>query len=210
MDDLKEQLEALKWNDLRSKASKDYGIKLLPEYKASDIIRLILDKQSSGTSYVVDRQDIADKNSKHGWSKIKVMPGRQELGSHCRANHNGYQFAIPFDVEVNIPTVTALYLTTKKVPVPRDTLEGGTEIKHENRWNVEFIEKNLGPKGEIDFIPPEVRGKYWNNAREAKLAIKRAFFEQNGFWPTDKVLKARMDGGYFAFERRQELAKNNA
>ena len=202
MDDLKEQLEALKWNDLRAKAAKDYGIKLLPEYKAADIIRMILDKQQSGTSYVIDRQDIADKDSKHGWSKIKVMPGRQELGTHCRANHNGYQFAIPFDVEVNIPTVTAHYLTTKKVPVPTDTLEGGTEIKHENRWNVQFIEKNLGPNGELDYIPPEVRGKYWNNAREAKLGTKRRFIEQFGFWPTDKVLKEHMQSGMFNSQRR--------
>jgi hypothetical protein len=92
-------------------------------------------------------------------------------------------------VAVNIPTVTAEYLTTKRVPVPFRNDLGQTETKYEPRWIVQFNEKNYGPEGEKDFIPPEARHKYWNDAREAKLRIKRAFYDKYGYWPTDKTLK---------------------
>lgn len=199
---IRAELESLKWQDLRTKAQRDYGIKLLPEYKAEDIVRLILDKERGEVNYVTERKD--DGESKWGWSRIKVLPGRRESDTHCRASHNGYRFAIPFNVELSFPTVSAEFLTTKKNPVPFETNNGQTEIRYEDRWIVQFIEKNYGPNGDIGYIPPSQRGKYWNESRESKLQIKRDFFEQFGFWPTDKRLREYMSAGMFNYMRRAE------
>lgn len=199
MSDLRSKLEALSWNDLRRTARDDYGIRILPEYKAADLIRLVLDKDRSNTNYVTDKEQIADKNEKYGWSRIIVRPGRNDRETHCRAAHNGYKFAIPYNVEVNIPTVTAEYLTTKRTPRPVER-DNGTEIVYEDRWMIQFVEKHYGPNNERDYVPPEARGKYWNNAREAKLKIKRRFFEEMGYWPTDKALRDHMTAGTFKRE----------
>lgn len=195
--DLRSELEALDWTSLRRKASQDYGIKILPEYKAADIVRLILDKERSNVNYVTDNEQIAKKNEKYGWSRVIVRPGRNDRETHCRAAHNGYKFAIPYGVEVNLPTVTAEYLTTKKTPRPVEGKDGSTEILKEDRWIVQFVEKHYGPNGETGYIPPEARSKYWNAARENKLKIKYRFFEEMGFWPTDKVLREHMTAGTF-------------
>lgn len=204
MDELRTELEALTWNELRRKAIQDYGIKLLPEYKAVDIIRLIMDKEQGQTKFITESTPLENKSKKWGWSRIKVFRNSKEPkgNTHCRACHNGYQFAIPYGVEVNIPTITAEYLTTKKTPVPQEDSNGNTQIMYEDRWIVNFIEKNYGPNGETDYVPPEQAGKYWNKVREAKLSTKRKFFEQFNFWPTDKVLKEHMSAGMFNNIRR--------
>ena len=192
--------------DLRKKAAKEYGIKLLPEYTKADIINLIVNKASGNTKFVTDTTPLEQKNEKYGWSRVKVIRGRDATNNtHCQAAHNGFQFSIPYNLEVNLPTVTAEYLTTKKSPVPKQSEDGnGTIIEYEDRWIVQFIEKNYGPSGERDYIPPSERGKYWNSVREAKLAKKRKFYEQMGYWPTDKGLQKHMDAGYFNAMRREQ------
>jgi len=194
--------------DLRKKAAKEYGIKLLPEYTKADIINLIVNKASGNTKFVTDTTPLEQKNEKYGWSRVKVIRGRDATNNtHCQAAHNGFQFSIPYNLEVNLPTVTAEYLTTKKSPVPKQSEDGnGTIIEYEDRWIVQFIEKNYGPNGERDYIPPSERGKYWNSVREAKLAKKRKFFEQMGYWPTDKGLQKHMDAGYFNAMRREQAS----
>jgi hypothetical protein len=201
------ELEALSWGELRAKAAKDYGIRILPEYKRDDIVRMIVDKEGGATKYVTDRVDLDTKKSRYGWSRITVMPGRHETDTHCRACHNGYQFAIPYEVAVNIPTVTAEYLMTKKVPVPRQNDLGQTEVKYEPRWIVQFEERNYGPNGEKDYLPPEASSKYWNGAREAKLRIKRAFFSKYGYWPTDKVIAESKMTREFSLSESHEMGK---
>lgn len=195
-------------SDLRKKAAKEYGIKLLPEYTKADIINLIVNKASGNTKFVTDTTPLEQKNEKYGWSRVKVIRGRDATNNtHCQAAHNGFQFSIPYNLEVNLPTVTAEYLTTKKSPVPKQSEDGnGTIIEYEDRWIVQFIEKNYGPNGERDYIPPSERGKYWNSVREAKLAKKRKFFEQMGYWPTDKGLQKHMDAGYFNAMRREQAS----
>lgn len=194
--------------DLRKKAAKEYGIKLLPEYTKADIINLIVNKASGNTKFVTDTTPLEQKNEKYGWSRVKVIRGRDATNNtHCQAAHNGFQFSIPYNLEVNLPTVTAEYLTTKKSPVPKQSEDGnGTIIEYEDRWIVQFIEKNYGPSGERDYIPPSERGKYWNSVREAKLAKKRKFYEQMGYWPTDKGLQKHMDAGYFNAMRREQAS----
>lgn len=194
--------------DLRKKAAKEYGIKLLPEYTKADIINLIVNKASGNTKFVTDTTPLEQKNEKYGWSRVKVIRGRDATNNtHCQAAHNGFQFSIPYNLEVNLPTVTAEYLTTKKSPVPKQSEDGnGTIIEYEDRWIVQFIEKNYGPNGERDYIPPSERGKYWNSVREAKLAKKRKFYEQMGYWPTDKGLQKHMDAGYFNAMRREQAS----
>lgn len=200
------ELNAFDIGDLRKKAAKEYGIKLLPEYTKADIINLIVNKASGNTKFVTDTTPLEQKNEKYGWSRVKVIRGRDATNNtHCQAAHNGFQFSIPYNLEVNLPTVTAEYLTTKKSPVPKQSEDGnGTIIEYEDRWIVQFIEKNYGPNGERDYIPPSERGKYWNSVREAKLAKKRKFFEQMGYWPTDKGLQKHMDAGYFNAMRREQ------
>ncbi len=202
------ELNTFDIGELRKKAAKEYGIKLLPEYTKADIIGLIVGKATGNTKFVTDTSPLAQKNEKYGWSRIKVILGRDATSNtHCQAAHNGFQFSIPYNLEVNIPTVTAEYLTTKKSPVPKQSEDGnGTIIEYEDRWIVQFIEKNYGPNGERDYIPPSERGKYWNSVREAKLAKKRKFFEEMGYWPTDKGLKEHMSAGYFNAQRREQAA----
>lgn len=208
MEELRNELVKLDLPELRKKAAKEYGIKLLPEYSKDDVIQLIVGKASGNTKFVTDTTPLEQKNEKYGWSRGKVIRGRDATNNtHCQAAHNGFQFSIPYNLEVNLPTVTAEYLTTKKSPVPKQSEDGnGTIIEYEDRWIVQFIEKNYGPNGERDYIPPSERGKYWNSVREAKLAKKRKFFEEMGFWPTDKALKDHMSAGYFNANRREQAA----
>ncbi len=193
---LKAELETLSWNELRTKYTKEYGMKMLPEYKAPDLIKFILDRHAGVTKYITDTAPLETKNDRAGWSRIKVLKNTQEQGTHCMAAHNGYQFAIAYNKEVNLPTVTARYLETKHSPVMKDT-EGDLTVQKVPRWVVHYIECNDGPNGEPDYIPESERGKYWNAAREAKLARKRFFFAQLGFWPTDKVIREYTNSGLF-------------
>ncbi len=208
MEELRNELSKLDLPELRKKAVKEYGIKLLPEYTKDNIIEVIVGKASGATKFVTDTVPLDNKDDKYGWSRIKVIRGRDATNNtHCQAAHNGFQFSIPYNLEVNLPTVTAEYLTTKKSPVPKMSEDGqGTIIEYEDRWIVQFIEKNYGPNGEKDYIPKSERGKYWNSVREAKLAKKRKFFEEMGFWPTDKALKDHMSAGYFNANRREQAA----
>lgn len=208
--ELKAYLKELPWTELKRKAAVEYGIKVLPEYKQENIIALILDLNAQPTKFVTDQEPIADKPDKSGWSRIKVIKSGREKDTHCRGCHNGYQFAIPFNVEINFPTVTAEYLETKKQPVYKEESNAGDLLGGlydgsglENRWTVVFLEKNNGPNGERGFIPKSERGKYWTTTREAKLAPKRAFYDQFGFWPTDKKLQEYMTAGMFTHLRRQ-------
>ena len=206
MEELLNELIKLDLPELRKKAAKEYCIKLLPEYSKDDVIQLIVGKASGNTKFVTENAPLESKNEKWGWSRIKVIRGRDATNNtHCQAAHNGFQFAIPYNLEVNLPTVTAEYLTTKKSPVPKQSEDGnGTIIEYEDRWIVQFIEKNYGPNGEKDYIPKSERGKYWNSVREAKLGNKRKFYEEMGFWPTDKALKEHMAAGYFNAKRREQ------
>lgn len=201
--ELREELSALSWPDLKKTAIKDYGLKPHPEWTAPDYVNAIMAKLAGSTKYVTDKQALDTKDAKWGWSRIKVLRTGRESGTHCMAAHNGFQFAIPYNVEVNLPTVTAEYLTTKKSPIPKNAEDGnGTIIEYEDRWLVQFLEKNYGPEGETGYIPPKERHKYWNDTREAKLGIKRKFMEQFNYWPTDRVLREHMAAGYFTAQRR--------
>lgn len=205
--DLRVKLAELSWPELKKCAVKEYGIKPLPEWTAPDYINAIVAKASGATRFVTDDEELDSKEDKYGWSRIKVLRSGRESGTHCMACHNGFQFAIPYNLEVNLPTVTAEYLTTKKSPVPKNAEDGnGTIIEYEDRWIVQFIEKNYGPNGERDYIPKKERHKYWNATREAKLTNKRKFFERFRYWPTDKVMKEHMTAGYFTAQRREEAA----
>lgn len=205
-DTLRTTLSEMSWADLRKAAVRDYGIKPLPEWTAPDYINAIVTKSAGATKFVTNTEALAE-DAKAGWSRIKVLRSGRESGTHCMACHNGFQFAIPYNLEVNLPTVTAEYLTTKKSPIPKNAEDGnGTIIEYEDRWIVQWIEKHYGPNGETDYIPKTERHKYWNAVREAKLGNKRKFFDEMGYWPTDRVMKEHMASGYFAGKRRSEAA----
>lgn len=204
MEELQSQLSGLDLPELRKKAAKEYGVKPLPEWTKADVINAILAKASGATKYVTDTSPLEEKGSKYGWSRIKVVRGRDNvINTHAQASLNGYQFSIPYGLEVNIPTIVADFLSRKKSPVPKqDPGENLVRIEYEDRWIVQFLEKNYGPNGEEDYIPKSERAKFWNDQREAKLKKKRDFLEQMGFWPTDRDLKRHMDSGYFNAVRR--------
>lgn len=191
--EFRQSLEDLKWSDLRAEAGK-YGVRVVPEYKKEDLIRLMIDKKFGQAATIVDQQDLGKKEERFGWSRIIVEPGRTERDSvDCRACHNGYQFIIPYGLEVNIPTVTAEFLAERKAAVGKSPEDGGpVRIEKFARWNVQFLERNYGPNGERGYIPVSERSKYWTSAREAKLANKRKFYQERGYWPTDKVLSEEM------------------
>lgn len=212
---LKEELDKLSWPELRSKAVKQYAIRLSPEHTAHDIKRLILDKAAGVTKYVTDDAPLENKSAKYGWSRVKVLQNTRDNDKHCKACHNGFQFAVPYNVEVNLPTITCEYLESKYAPIMKnnDDMSDGW-MEHEPRWTVIYLEKNYGPNGEADYVPPDQRHKYWTEARERKLGVKRAFMDEMGFWPTDKKLKEYTINGMFnrnsTMGRLQEASKVTA
>jgi hypothetical protein len=58
-------------SDLRKKAAKEYGIKLLPEYTKADIINLIVNKASGNTKFVTDTTPLEQKNEKTNFQYLE-------------------------------------------------------------------------------------------------------------------------------------------
>ncbi len=183
---LKKQLEEKTIQQLRKDAVSIYGLRPMPEWNKENLIERILavTESSTGTYQQAAGEGTRD-NPRQGMSRIVVSNSSNQSDSHCRVNHNGYQVFIPFEVEVEIPTITADYIKGLKqmklvaVNPDENVLEKG--LRWVPRYTVGFIWRDDGPCPCPD--------KYSGLRREKVLAPKRRFLEQFGFWPSDKKLR---------------------
>ena len=111
---LKKQLERPS-----SSCAKDavsiYGLRPMPEWTKENLIeRILAVTESTSSTYATAADESTRDNPRQGMSRIVVSNGSGQPDTHCRVNHNGYQVFIPFEVEVEIPTITADYIKSLK------------------------------------------------------------------------------------------------
>ena len=183
---LKKQLEERTIQQLRKDAVSIYGLRPMPEWTKENLIeRILAVTESTSSTYATAADESTRDNPRQGMSRIVVSNSSGQPDTHCRVNHNGYQVFIPFEVEVEIPTITADYIKSLKhmrlvaVNPDENVLEKG--LRWVPRYTVGFIWRDDGPCPCPD--------KYMGLRREATLAPKRRFLKQYGFWPSDKKLR---------------------
>ena len=183
-EELKKQLDSLTIGELRQMAVQKYAINISREHKKTDLIGLIMARHEDGTEYIAPAGPAEDE-IKEGWSRITVSNSSAQSDTTCRVIHNGYQVSIPFDKEVEVPTLTADYIkglkVQKLVKVEDSNFMMEKHVEWVPKYGVTFHQRNVGK------CPcPE---KYIAQRREAILKPKRDFFAKFGFWPSDKKLR---------------------
>lgn len=181
LNDLVQSLEAATLAELRSKASKTFGLRISRNHTRDDIIAEIME-QAKKFEFAKD----AEGDLEPGWSRIKVhpIPGRSKFPFYF--NLNGYQGLIPLNREVDVPNkiVKMLRDAEENQPVTDDT--GAVTWRLQESYPFTLIEQRKGPDPKPGI---EVQ-------REIKLQPKRDFYKEHGYWPSDAVLA----------EHRKELA----
>jgi len=183
---LKKQLDELTLPQLRKEAASIYGLRPMQEWTKENLIeRILATVESTPSTFVTEGSAATRDNPRCGMSRITVSNSSGQPDTHCRVNHNGYQVFIPFEVEVEIPTITADYIKGLKqmrlvaIDPTESVLEKG--LRWVPRYTVGFVWRDDGPCPCPD--------KYMGVRREAVLAPKRRFLKQFGFWPSDKKLR---------------------
>lgn len=174
-ENLKLQLEAFSIQELRSRATKQFGIKLSREHTKPDIIDLILEATSNAefAEIVTD-----DKALKPGWARIHVHPVNGRKPFPFYVNCNGYEVFIPFNVPVDVPRkLIALLKDAEEYRITADE-QGNEQKSFELSYPFTIIQDIPGPDPRPGL---EVQ-------REIRLKPKRRFQEKFGYWPTDKAL----------------------
>jgi hypothetical protein len=169
----------------------------MPEWNKENLVeRILAVTESTSGTYAVAAAEESRENPRRGMSRITVSNSSGQPDTHCRVNHNGYQVFIPFEVEVEIPTITADYIKGLKqmrlvaVNPDENVLEKG--LRWVPRYTVGFVWRDDGP------CPcPE---KYAGLRREKLHGPKRRFFEQFGFWPSDKKLREYSQNHSFSMQ----------
>jgi hypothetical protein len=183
-DEFKTQLDSKTIGELRQMAVKTYGISINREHTKKDLISLICAQQDTGIEFLSEAGP-RKPEIESGWSRITVSNSTAQADITCRVIHNGYQVSIPFDKEVEIPTVTADYIkglrVQKLVKVEDSNFMMEKHVEWVPKYGVTFHQRGDGP------CPcPE---KYITARREAILKPKRDFMAKHGFWPSDKKLR---------------------
>jgi len=173
LNDLRQDLEAATLAELRSRAVKTFGLKISRNHTKDDIIADIIE-QAKKFEFAQD----SEGDLKPGWSRIRVhaIPGRSKFPFYF--NLNGYQGLIPLNREVDVPN--------KIVGLLRDAEENQhvTDDVGASTWRLQ----ESYPFTLIDQRPGKDPKPGMEVQREIKLAAKRAYYEQEGLWPSDKVL----------------------
>ena len=175
--DFREALENLSIADLRSRATKNFGLKLTREHTKQDIIDLIVSVASKQNF-----ADAAEGSIRPGYVRLKLqpIPGKAPAGFPVFLNCNGYSVFVPVDAVVDLPI--------KMI----ETLEHAEEI-HQVRNEFGGYSDSMSLSYPYQIIGrcegPDPRPGL-EVARERKLAPKREFFKKYGYWPSDKVLMA--------------------
>mgnify|MGYP000974177685 CR=1 FL=1 len=174
--ELRETLEVLPLSELKQKAVKHFGLRLSKDDTREDVINKIIG--------VASKQEFASEAVGEmpapGWSRIKVhpVPGKPQFPFFVGIN--GWFCWIPINVEVDVPS--------KVINVLRDAVEHKYALDPETGINKVSLEMSY-PFTIVAATPgpdPRPGGEV---SRARKLEAKRAFAEENGFWPSDADIK---------------------
>lgn len=179
IDTLREELEALDGNTLKTKARTEYGIKLLPEYKKTDIINLMLEVANRGGSTGVILA--GDGPVKKGHARITLMDSEGEPDPFYICV-NGYSATIPRNVPVEVPheILASLNSMVIKKLIPNDDGKFSVVTKHRAPYTLHEVDRSSSGK-----LP-------YTERREKNLAPKRAYYAKYGYWPTDGELRTHV------------------
>jgi hypothetical protein len=183
-------LEKLEMGELRSKASKVFGLKLTREHTKKDIIDLIISVMSKG-----NYAEQAEGELRPGYARIKLnrTEGRSNL---VYFNCNGYFGWIPVEQEVDVPI--------KVLSVLDDAKEMKKVLNEFDEYH-DVLASSYPYQllGKVDGPDPKP-------GREAQTERKwqayKEFYAREGFWPSQKVLQAARNAGAAFNSLKQQLS----
>lgn len=173
--ELRESLELLPISEVRSRASKNFGLKLNKDHTKEDIINLIVG-MASKSDYA---KAATDNLPEPGWSRIQAfpVPGRSTFPFYVGLN--GYFIWIPYNVKVDVPTkILGVLNDAQEMMITTDEFGNQTRTLQAS-YPYQLIHTTPGPDPRPGF---EV-------GRERKIAAKRAFAEKHGYWPKNADIK---------------------
>lgn len=169
--------------DLRTQASKVYGLRITRDMSKDDLIQAIL-----GHVAKTNIAHAADGELKPGWARIKLNnTGDYRSEQPVYVNANGFECHIPFGIEVDVPIrcLESLKNAIEFRVYINDFQEKAHKFSDSYPFNI---------IGQVDGPDPrpglEVR-------REAKIRPKLRFREKFDFYPTDKQLREFVTNGMF-------------
>lgn len=185
VDNLREELEALEWNQLRNKAKVEYDIKLLPEHTRIDVTNLILQKANGSRAAPAVELPREGEKVRPGHARITLLPvpGEPDPFYVCI---NGWPATIPRGIEVEVPHEILPSLDSMSCDFMAP--DGGgimRRVRHKRApYQVHEIDKSVS-SGKLPFT----------GMREKQIADKRAYDKAYGRWPTDTDMRDFMRSG---------------
>lgn len=174
--ELRESLEVLPLTELKQKAVKNFGLRLTKDDTKEDVINKIIG--------IASKQEFASEAMGDmpaaGWTRIRVHPIPGKPTFPFFVGVNGWFCWVPYNVDVDVPS--------KIVGVLRDALEYKYTLDSETGMNKVAMEASY-PFTIIAATPGPDPRPGAEVGRERKLAAKRAFAEENGYWPSDEDIK---------------------
>jgi hypothetical protein len=166
-------LEKLSIAELRQKASKNFGLKLTREHKATDIVDLIMSQMQTNNYAHQSEGDL-----KPGYARIKLSrtEGKPEI---VPFNCNGYTCWIPVEVEVDVPIKVI------------DVLENALEMKKKKNEFDEYVDvlSKSYPYSVLATCPGPDPKPGRERSTEQKWKPYKEFQKKYGYWPSQKVLQ---------------------
>lgn len=175
--ELRAALEDLDIATLRSKASKNFGLKISRQHTKEDLVNLIASALEKS-----DYAGEADGELKPGWARIKVHYDSNKARIPIFTNTNGYSCFIPPGVEVDVPikVLETLDHAQEIRKVQNDT--GEYVDSFEDSYPYQLIATNPGPDPRPGI---EV-------SRERKWQSYKDFYKKYKYWPSWKAMQQAM------------------
>lgn len=185
MQGIRDELELLPISELRSKASKQYGLRVDKTSTKEDLINLIMSMLSKGEHAMTAKGSAPEP----GWARIKVspIPGRNNFPFYVACND--YECFIPFNTVVDVPIkIIGVLNDAQEMRVSQST--GGNANEQPERidsMEASYVFSEISRTDGPDPRPgSEVK-------REKKIQAKRDFAEKHGWWPKDSELRQASD-----------------
>lgn len=185
LETLRQELDALPWNDLRKRA-RDANIGLLPEHKKEDIIQMLLAKAKSTTMF---NEANKDAPVPAGYVRININQGYGTSNGYVQGEEavemsvNRRFFTIPRGVPVDVPKYVANALRDS------NCLSVECNEKTNYRKTVKMVQSY--PFSVITEGPPgEVKDKFAARRRtNLRLKERQDYFRKHGRFPTEREMK---------------------
>ena len=176
--ELRENLELLPMSELRTKATRNFGLRLNREDNKEDIIDKIVGAASKADYAIAAKTD----RPAPGWARIKCHPVPGKPSFPFYVGVNGYFIWIPFNVEVDVPIkIIGVLDNAQEMRISTDEF-GNRKQQLESSYPYSLLDRTDGPDPRPGF---EV-------GHERKIAAKREFYEKHKYWPKNRdILEAR-------------------